>query len=368
MDNNNRVRRRRKQQRRSMITNIVMCLITLSALTACIVLVLKNYDLKSQSEEAMAQLKSFEEESEHYIYTQADLDSYLEEARADAQEAGENEILSELKSRMDGGSNTAAVLRDFFPEDVVVYADGSYHFFPIDEKLKKHSYVYDNFKQLENGQIEYVDDTDVVLSKKGIDVSRFQESIDWKKVADDGVSYAFIRAGVRGSTEGRMMADERFKENMEGALDNDIQVGTYFFTQAVTEEEAIEEAEFVLDMLEPYDVTYPVVYDLEEVTSKNARTEDLTKEQYTKNCIAFCETIKKAGYTPMIYGNLKTFLIMLDMSQLEEYHKWFAYYNTPVYFPYEFDVWQYSSKGSISGIKGDVDLNVCMTDFGDGQE
>ena len=83
MDNNNRVRRRRKQQRRSMITNIVMCLITLSALTACIVLVLKNYDLKSQSEEAMAQLKSFEEESEHYIYTQADLDSYLEEARAD---------------------------------------------------------------------------------------------------------------------------------------------------------------------------------------------------------------------------------------------------------------------------------------------
>ena len=111
-----------------MITNIVMCLITLSALTACIVLVLKNYDLKSQSEEAMAQLKSFEEESEHYIYTQADLDSYLEEARADAQEAGENEILSELKSRMDGGSNTAAVLRDFFPEDVVVYADGSYQF------------------------------------------------------------------------------------------------------------------------------------------------------------------------------------------------------------------------------------------------
>ncbi len=269
---------------------------------------------------------------------------------------------------MDGGSNTAAVLRDFFPEDVVVYADGSYHFFPIDEKLKKHSYVYDNFKQLENGQIEYVDDTDVVLSKKGIDVSRFQESIDWKKVADDGVSYAFIRAGVRGSTEGRMMADERFKENMEGALDNDIQVGAYFFTQAITEEEAVEEAEFVLDLLEPYDVTYPVVYDLEEVTSKNARTEDLTKEQYTKNCIAFCETIKKAGYTPMIYGNLKTFLIMLDMSQLEEYHKWFAYYNTPVYFPYEFDVWQYSSKGSISGIKGDVDLNVCMTDFGDEQE
>lgn len=360
---NARIRRKKRQQRVSMITNIVFCIITLAALTGCIILLLKNYTLKNQSEEVLAQLHAFEEQSENYIYTQADLDAYLEEEKTIAKEEEREAILGELKSKMNGSSTATAMLRDFFPEDVVVYADGGYHFFPIDETLKKHDYVYDNFKQLENGQVEYVDDTDEILSKKGIDVSKYQGDIDWKKVSADGVEYAFIRAGVRGSTEGKIMEDEKFTDNIEGALENDIEAGVYFFTQAVTQEEAIEEAEFVLKMIKDYDVTYPIVLDVEEVTSTNARTAELTKEDYTRNCIAFCETIQDAGYTPMIYGNLKTFLMMLDMTRLEDYQKWFAYYSTPVYFPYEFDIWQYSSKGTVNGIKGDVDLNICMKDF-----
>ena len=361
---NARIKRKRRKQRISLLTNIVFCLITLFALTCCIFLLLKNNALKNESREAIAQLHAFEEQSENYIYTQADLDSYMEEARAQARTEEKTELLSQLKSKMSGGGTAIAMLRDFFPEDVVVYADGEYSFFPIEDKLKKHNYVYDNFKQLENGQIEYVDDTDEVLSQKGIDVAKYQGDINWKKVAADGVEYAIIRAGVRGSTEGKIMEDENFADNMEGALENGIETGVYFFTQAVTEEEAIEEAEFVLDMIEPYDVSYPVVLDIEEVTSDKARTADLTKEDYTRNCIAFCETIKDAGYTPMIYGNLKSFLIMLDMEQLEDYQKWFAYYSAPVYFPYEFDIWQYSSKGSVNGIKGEVDLNICMKDLG----
>ncbi|MGN1180490.1 MAG: glycoside hydrolase family 25 protein [Suilimivivens sp.] len=360
---NARIRRKKRQQRVSMITNIVFCIITLAALTGCIILLLKNYTLKNQSEEVLAQLHAFEEQSENYIYTQSDLDAYLEEEKTIAKEEEREAILGELKSKMNGSSTATSMLRDFFPEDVVVYADGGYHFFPIDETLKKHDYVYDNFKQLENGQVEYVDDTDEILSKKGIDVSKYQGDIDWKKVSADGVEYVFIRAGVRGSTEGKIMEDEKFADNIEGALDNDIEVGVYFFTQAVTQEEAIEEAEFVLKMIKDYDVTYPIVLDVEEVTSTNARTAELTKEDYTRNCIAFCETIRDAGYTPMIYGNLKTFMMMLDMTQLEDYQKWFAYYSTPVYFPYEFDIWQYSSKGTVNGIKGDVDLNICMKDF-----
>lgn len=361
---NVRIKRKRRKQRISLITNILFCIITLAALTGCIILLLNNYTLKNQSEEAMARLKAFEEQSENYIYTQADLDSYMEETRLSAKEEQKTELLNELKAKMSGGGTATAMLRDFFPEDVVVYADGEYHFFPISDKLKKHSYVYDNFKLLENGQVEYVDDTDVVLSKKGIDVSKYQGDIEWKKVAADGVEYAFIRAGVRGSTEGKLMKDINFEDNIEGALENGIETGVYFFTQAITEEEAIEEAEFVLDMIRSYNITYPVVLDLEEVTSANARTAGLTREEYTKNCIAFCRTIQDAGYTPMIYGNLKTFLIMLDMEQIEAYEKWFAYYNTPVYFPYEFSVWQYSSKGTVNGIKGDVDMNICMQNFG----
>lgn len=361
---NIRMKRKRRKQRISLMTNIVFCIITLAALTGCIILLLKNYMLRNQSEETMAQLQAFEEQSENYIYTQADMNAYLEEARQTAKEEQRTELLNELKAKMSGGSTATAMLRDFFPEDVIVYADGEYHFFPISDKLKKHDYIYDNFNVLENGQVEYVDDTDVVLSKKGIDVSKYQGDIDWKKVASDGVEYAFIRTGSRGSTGGTILNDEKFEDNIEGALKNGIQAGVYFFTQAITEDEAVEEAEFVLDLIEPYKISYPVVLDLEEVTSDNARTADLTREDYTKNCIAFCETIKDAGYTPMIYGNLKSFMIMLDMEQLEDYKKWFAYYSTPVYFPYEFDVWQYSSKGTVNGIKTEVDMNVCMQDFG----
>lgn len=361
---NSRIRRKKRKQRNSLFANIIFCVIALTALTGCIVLLLQNYVLKNKSKETMARLKEAEARQADFVYTEADLNAYKEEAVAEARQQERNDFLSELKSKMSKGGTTAAMLRDFFPEDVVVYADGEYNFFPISDTLKKHNYVYDNFKQLENDQIVYVDDNDQVISKKGIDVSRYQGDINWSKVANDGVEYAFIRAGIRGSTEGKLLEDEKFQENIEGALENDIQVGVYFFTQAVTVEEAKEEAQFLLDLIEPYDVTYPVVLDLEEVTSKNARTAEMTKQEYTDNVVAFCEAVKKSGYTPMIYGNLKTFMIMLDMEQLEDYEKWFAYYNTPVYFPYEFGIWQYSSEGSIKGIKEDVDLNVCMKEYG----
>ncbi len=355
--------RKKRKQSTSLITNIIFCIIALAALTGCIVLLLQNYMLQNVSAQAMAEFDEYKELKEEYVYTQADLDAYISEAVTEADAKGREQIMEILRSRMQNGESTAEILRDLFTEDVVVYSDGKYNFFPITDTLTQHDYVYDNFKVMENDQIVYVDDTNEILSKKGIDVSRYQESINWEKVADDGVEYAFIRAGVRGSTEGKIIEDTYFKDNIEGALDNDIAVGAYFFSQATTPKEAVEEAEFVLEMIEDYEVTYPIVYDIEEVTSENARTSELTQQEYTENCIAFCETIKAAGYTPMIYGNLKSFMIMLDMTQLEEYDKWFAYYDEEVYFPYEFSIWQYSSKGTVDGIKGDVDLNICMKDF-----
>lgn len=359
----NTSRRSRRKQRVSLITNIIFCLITLSALTGCIILVLQNYGLKNESRQVINQLEEYEAREAEFVYSQADLDAYIEEASNLAKESQKQEILDELKARMERGDSTAEVLRNFFPEDVVVYSDAQFYFFPILDSLKQHDYVYDNFVERENKEIVYVDDTDEVHSLKGIDVSKHQDSINWKKVASDGVSYAFIRGGYRGYSEGKLMEDEFFVDNIEGALDNDIDVGVYFYTQAMTEEEAVEEAEFLLDLLEPYDITYPVVLDLEDPESASARTANMTKEEHTKAAIAFLETVKKAGYTPMVYGNLKTFMLMLDIEQLEEYDKWFAYYNAPVYFPYEFTIWQYSSKGSIDGIKGDVDMNVCMKDY-----
>ncbi len=361
---NKSARRSRRKQKISLITNIIFSLITLTALTGCIILLLQNYSMRNESREVLGRLEEYEIREKEYIYTQEDLEAYSDSAALQALEQGRQDVLADLKTAISGGNSTAAVLRRFYPEDVVVYADGGYNFFPVLDALKKNDYVYDNFIQRENGEIVYTDETQInILSLKGIDVSKHQGEINWRKVAGEDIDYTFIRAGFRGSSEGKLVEDEYFQDNIEGALDNGIDVGVYFYTQAMTVEEAEEEAEFVIDLIEDYDVTYPVVLDLEESTSSSARTANMTQEEYTKAAIAFCEKIKEAGYTPMIYGNLKTFMIMLDLKQLEDYEKWFAYYDTPVYFPYAFSIWQYSSKGSIEGIKGDVDLNVCMKDF-----
>lgn len=287
------------------------------------------------------------------IYTEDELNQLIMEK----EEAAVEDVLAYIRESLQGGKSTVAVLRELYPNQTVLVADNRYHFFEMNEKLAKNPYANENFKVDENGVVEYNDG--MTISKKGIDVSKFQGKINWSKVNADGVEYAFIRMGYRGyGSSGKLVMDETFEDNIKGATSNGVDVGVYFFSQAVTEEEAIEEANYILSAIEGYDVTYPIVIDIEEVTDLDARTAKLTKEEWTRNCIAFCETVKAAGYTPMIYGNLKTFFIMLDMEQLEKYDKWFAYYDTPVYFPYEFKIWQYTDKGSVDGISSDVDLNV----------
>lgn len=287
------------------------------------------------------------------IYTEDELNQLIVEK----EEAAVEDVLAYIRESLQRGKSTVAVLRELYPNQTVLVADNRYHFFEMNEKLAKNPYANENFKVDENGVVEYNDG--MTISKKGIDVSKFQGKINWSKVNADGVEYAFIRMGYRGyGSSGKLVMDETFEDNIKGATSNGVDVGVYFFSQAVTEEEAIEEANYILSAIEGYDVTYPIVIDIEEVTDSDARTAKLTKEEWTRNCIAFCETVKAAGYTPMIYGNLKTFFIMLDMEQLEMYDKWFAYYDTPVYFPYEFKIWQYTDKGSVDGISSDVDLNV----------
>lgn len=359
---NKRIRRNKRTQQVGLITNIIFCLITLSALTGCIFLLLQNYTMRNESVEAMGRIEELEGVASEYIYSQADLDAHMQEAAQEAAQQEKNALLGGMKQKILEGESTVSVFRELFTEDVVVYADGKYHFFPISDSLKKHNYVYENFIENDN-EIVYIDESKKIVSAKGIDVSRHQGEINWNMVPEDNISYAFIRAGYRGNSEGKLIEDEYFKDNIEGALDHDIDVGIYFFTQALTEEEAVEEAEFVLGLIEDYEVTYPVVLDLEEVADDSARTSEMTKEEYTKAAVAFCETVRKAGYTPMIYGNLKTFMIMLDMEQIEEYDKWFAHYDTIFYFPYDFTIWQYSSNGSVEGIGGNVDMNVCLKDY-----
>lgn len=209
----------------------------------------------------------------------------------------------------------------------------------------------------ENGRFAYAEDGET-RSLTGIDVSEHQGAIDWNAVASDGIGFAFIRIGNRGATEGAIYLDERYVENMNGATEAGIPVGVYFFSQAVTAEEAREEADFVLAMLGDTELAYPVVYDHEPVSGIEGRADGLSRAQMTENARAFCSRISEAGFEPMIYGN-KRDIARFDLSQLEGIDVWFAEYGAaPPSGQFDFTIWQYTNDGAVAGVSTAVDLNI----------
>ena len=192
----------------------------------------------------------------------------------------------------------------------------------------------------------------------GIDVSEHQYDIDWAQVAGAGIDFAMIRMGYRGSTAGGLYEDEYFRQNMEGALANGIEVGVYFYSQAVSEAEALEEADFLLEAIAEYDVTYPVVFDWEIVGGAEARTYTVRRDILNSCAKAFCDKVEQAGYDPMIYFTQYLGYRKYELRQLSDYGFWYAEYEPTPNFVYDFDMWQYTCWGSVPGIEGDVDLNL----------
>ncbi len=218
-----------------------------------------------------------------------------------------------------------------------------------------------------NNAREEADDTEQTAirrdgdAKFGIDVSKWNNEIDWEKVKEAGVEYAIIRVGYRGSSTGALVEDPYFVTNIEGAIAADIPVGVYFFTQATNEVEAVEEASMVIALCEEYDLDYPVFIDTEGAGG-DGRADKLDKETRTLVCDAFCSTMQNAGYEAGIYASCNWLNTNLDMDKLQQYIVWLAEYkDVPTYQGY-YQMWQYSSNGSIDGIEGRVDMNISYYD------
>lgn len=198
----------------------------------------------------------------------------------------------------------------------------------------------------------------------GVDVSSHQGDIDWTAVAGDGIEFAMLRVGSRGYSQGAVRADEKFETNLAGAQENGLQVGCYFFSQAITPAEAEEEADFVLSILNGRSMALPVVYDWEQIVEDEARTDGLDKETVTACAAAFCARIRVAGYETGYYCNGVVGYLQYDLSQLTDYAAWYAEYNaTWPSFAYAFDLWQYSQTGQVAGISGNADLDLFFPEF-----
>ena len=192
-------------------------------------------------------------------------------------------------------------------------------------------------------------------SRIGVDVSAWQEEIDWVQVKEAGIDFAMIRLAWRGSTEGGLFEDERARENYVGAKEAGLQVGGYFFSQAITPEEAVEEAEFLLNMIDGWELELPLVYDWE--FAGGSRTENMDEETINACTVAFCDTIAAAGYEAMVYFSpVNDYEINLEA--LKDHKFWMALWMPEMDFDYRVDMWQYTDSGSVPGINTPVDMNI----------
>lgn len=239
----------------------------------------------------------------------------------------------------------------------------TYRDYPMLEKpnvpVSQHS--REDFITDEQGRVQYVKDGKT--ARTGIDVSSHQGKIDWSAVAQDGIDFAIIRAGFRGYGEGELNPDKMFERNIKGALAAGLDVGIYFFSQALSPEEAVEEAEYVLDAIRDYNVTLPVAFDWEPIKpGKNARTDGLDGATVTECARAFCDRIRQAGLEPLVYLNQDMGYLTFRLDKLTDFKLWLAEYDTAPDFHYAFRIWQYSNTGKVAGIKNKVDLNLWFED------
>lgn len=240
-------------------------------------------------------------------------------------------------------------LSDPKPEPVTAPAAAA----PTEPTLPENPYGPGDFAYDENGYLscsagEY---------RLGIDVSDHQNRIDWQQVADAGIEFVFVRLGYRGYSQGDIYADDYVDYNLREARAAGLQVGAYFYSQALNEEEAAEEAAFCLKLLGDYALDLPLVFDWEYV-SEEARTGHMRRSALTACAETFCQAVEAAGYESMIYFNPDLASSLLDLPALQAYPFWLAMYSDTMDYPYAFDIWQYTASGSVPGIEGDVDINI----------
>ena len=365
----NRVERRspnrRRKKKRGHAGYVILSLLLITSVTVGSLYAYLYYAEKKNLEKAILDAEQATEDYEELL-SELENDGYIPKDEVDEMISNNTVSIKDMiRSSLENGDGVLMMLENLYDDMIVVPNYGRYNFFNIDSTLKaseidKSKLIYP-VKNEETGKYEgeALYDDGNVKAKKVIDVSKFQGDIDWQRVKDDGVEAAYIRLGYRGYSSGEIVVDEKYEDNISACNELGIDCGVYFFTEAVNEEEAREEADFCIENLGEYSTALPIAIDVEESANlSKSRTKDLSMEQRTLNVIAFCERIREKGYEPIIYGNLKSLMIMMDISSLEDYDKWFAYYHYPLRFPYKIKMWQYSATRRVDGIEGDVDLNL----------
>lgn len=240
-------------------------------------------------------------------------------------------------------------------------SNGKKTYYEIKRDVPKNDYDLENNLINENGMLTYKESKRE--SVKGVDLSKYNGTVDFTKLKDAGVGFAMLRLGSRGYGSGKITLDEKFVEYAQNAQVVGIPIGAYFYSQAVNETEAVEEANYIVGAISGFNVRYPVAIDIERVSGDVARTDKLTNNDRTAVVKLFCDTVKGYGYKPIIYASSEMLVGGLNIEELQDYDVWLADEKIPTDYPYRFGMWQYNTKGHIDGITGDIDLNISFIDY-----
>ena len=274
----------------------------------------------------------------------------------------EEETKEKTSSKAESETETSGTdSRDDGKHLLIHYSDGSSEWVQINPYWEKNNYDFTNLVS-NNGKLKYYSDGKKI-SYLGVDISRYQKEVDFASLKAEGVEYVMIRLGARGYKTGALQLDEYFTQNLQGAKDAGLDIGIYFYSQAVSTAEAQEEAALVIDNLKDQKITYPIAFDMEFVENDTSRVETLSRDERTAISLAFLSKIQEAGYIPMLYGNTEWLVKRIDLSKLKDYSIWLAEEADIPKYPYTYEMWQYTKQGSISGIEGFADMNISFVDY-----
>ena len=234
---------------------------------------------------------------------------------------------------------------------------------PVLQNVPLSSHPNERLKADEIGRMQSTDENGMRNALTGLDISAHNEVTDWNAVKASGVDYVMLRVGYRTYGGGVITEDAKFSEYYEGAKAAGLKIGAYFFSQAVSAEEAEEEAVFAARQLDGLALDFPLAYDWELIFDDGARTDTVSVETLTAATITFCENVKAFGFAPMVYQNKRTALLKYDLPRLTQYPFWLAEYGDGPTYPYDYDMWQYSCTSAVEGITGDVDMNLSFYDY-----
>lgn len=339
---------------------VILCLITLVAVGVAAFFYFRMQTATVALREMNDRLHGGNGQSKS-LYTTEELEAQRENARIVGEETGERDVKTVIQSALASGRTTLSMLRELFPEDVVVSNQGRYYFYPVSQDIPTNTFGEGDFSLDKDGLLTYQGEDANVTLTQGIQVSAESGTIDWSAVAEDHVEFAMIYAGGR-DADGELTADRAFGRNIRGAKNAGLSVGIYYNLAARTTEEAQEDAEWLIDLLEPYaDSIDSYAAIMIRTPEDGDRTDDISRTIWTDNMLIVSNTLKLAGYQPILFGNLTAVMMQMEPEAISGLARWVSNVGEDLYYPYTFAMWRYSADSVVDGIDVPVARSVMIT-------